>query len=187
MRGNEALTLKVAQRMAFAQRIAGASFANKVRHHFDDGAPDQKLDLAETLSRPAAGTHLYVCGPNGFMDAVLSTARSSGWDERCLHREYFSARPADTRTDAGFDVVVASSGAIVRVPPGQSVVAALAGIGVEVPVSCEQGVCGTCLTRVLEGRPEHRDMYLTAQERERGDQFMPCCSRAKSGRLVLDL
>jgi vanillate O-demethylase ferredoxin subunit len=54
-------------------------------------------------------------------------------------------------------------------------------------VSCEQGVCGTCLTRVREGVPDHRDLYLTPDERAANDQFTPCCSRAKSPRLVLDL
>jgi vanillate monooxygenase ferredoxin subunit len=68
-----------------------------------------------------------------------------------------------------------------------TVIAALAAEGVQVPTSCEQGVCGTCLTRVLEGEPDHRDLYLTPEEQAGNDQFLPCCSRAKSGRLVLDL
>jgi vanillate monooxygenase ferredoxin subunit len=58
---------------------------------------------------------------------------------------------------------------------------------VEVMVSCEQGVCGTCLTRVLQGEIDHRDAYLTPDEQAKNDQFTPCCSRAKSPRLVLDL
>ena len=60
-------------------------------------------------------------------------------------------------------------------------------IGVEIPVSCEQGICGTCLTRVLEGEPDHRDLFLTEDEQAANDQFTPCCSRAKSARLVLDI
>jgi vanillate O-demethylase ferredoxin subunit len=64
---------------------------------------------------------------------------------------------------------------------------ALAGHGIEIPVSCEQGVCGTCITRVLDGVPDHRDMYFTDEEKARNDQFTPCCSRALSGVLVLDL
>ena len=70
---------------------------------------------------------------------------------------------------------------------GKTVVKALEEAGVEVQVSCEQGVCGTCLTRVLEGTPDHKDMYLTPEEQAANDQFLPCCSRAKSARLVLDL
>ena len=59
--------------------------------------------------------------------------------------------------------------------------------GIEIATSCEQGVCGTCLTRVLEGEPDHKDMYLTPEEQAANDQFTPCCSRAKSPMLVLDL
>ncbi|MDT4873253.1 Carnitine monooxygenase reductase subunit [compost metagenome] len=53
--------------------------------------------------------------------------------------------------------------------------------------SCEAGVCGSCLTRVLEGTPEHRDTFLTDAERAANDQFTPCCSRSTSPTLVLDL
>ena len=73
------------------------------------------------------------------------------------------------------------------VPAGKTVVRVLAEHGVEVPTACEQGVCGTCLTRVLDGEPEHRDSFLSEAERARNDQFTPCCSRAKSRVLVLDL
>ena len=89
--------------------------------------------------------------------------------------------------DESFEVEVASTGQVVRVQPDQTVVKALESIGVCVQMSCEQGVCGTCLTRVISGQPDHRDMYLTEEEQAANDQFLPCCSRAKSGRLVLDL
>ena len=82
---------------------------------------------------------------------------------------------------------LASSGRVIVVPKDKTVVQALADAGVEVLTSCEQGVCGTCLTRVLEGEPDHRDMYLSPEEQAANDQFTPCCSRAKSPRLVLDL
>ena len=75
----------------------------------------------------------------------------------------------------------------VAVAAGQSIVAALAGAGVAVEVSCEQGICGTCLCNVLDGEPDHRDEYLTDEEKAAGDQILLCCSRARSKRLVLDL
>jgi vanillate O-demethylase ferredoxin subunit len=43
------------------------------------------------------------------------------------------------------------------------------------------------VTRVLEGEVEHKDMFVTPQEQAQNDQLLPCCSRAKSKRLVLDL
>ena len=89
--------------------------------------------------------------------------------------------------DGAFEVQLASSGRVIRVPAEQSVLAALADAGVVVPSSCEQGVCGTCLTRVIDGVPDHRDQYLLPEEQAANDQFLPCCSRANSARLVLDL
>lgn len=176
-----------AQRTAFVERIRRAGFADRVQFHHDDGPATQRFDARAAIAAPADGRHLYCCGPTGFMEAVLGAARDLGWPEDRLHREYFAAAPIDTRHDGGFEVQLASTGAVIRIAPEQSIVAALAAAGIEVPTSCEQGVCGTCLTRVLDGTPEHRDMYLTPDEQARGDQFTPCCSRSKSARLVLDL
>ena len=175
------------ERTAFVSHIAASSFAARVTHRFDDGPPTQKLDIAAFVRTPQAGTHLYVCGPKGFMDAVLGAARGAGWPEPQLHYEFFSAAPTATDADGSFEVKLASSGRVVVVPKDQSVVQALAAAGIEVMTSCEQGVCGTCVTRVLEGQPDHRDLYFTPQEQAANDRFTPCCSRAKSARLVLDL
>jgi vanillate monooxygenase ferredoxin subunit len=174
-------------RTAFAQRIAHALYAERVQFHFDDGDHSQKLDLAVRLAQPEPGTHLYVCGPRGFMDAVLSTARAAGWADAQLHYEFFAANARETAGDDRFEVEIASSGQVVVVGKEESVVAALAKAGIRIETSCEQGVCGTCLTRVLTGEPEHFDAYLTSDERAANDQFLPCCSRSKSTRLVLDL
>ncbi|OGA94762.1 MAG: Vanillate O-demethylase oxidoreductase [Burkholderiales bacterium RIFCSPHIGHO2_12_FULL_61_11] len=175
------------ERTAFHQRIIGSRFSSQVQFHFDDGIAEQKLDIAALLIPPASGVHLYVCGPKGFMDAVLNTARAKGWPEHQLHYEFFAAEVVPSASDASFEVKLASSGRIITVPKDQTVVQALAAAGVEVQTACEQGVCGTCLTRVLEGVPDHKDMYLTPEEQAANDQFTPCCSRSKTPMLVLDL
>jgi vanillate O-demethylase ferredoxin subunit len=174
-------------RTAFVERIAASAFATRVHFHHDDGPAAQRLDIAALLAERPAGRHLYVCGPKGFMDAVLGTARAQGWPESQLHFEFFSAEVAPVAGDGAFEVQLASSGRIVVVAADRSIVQALAEAGVTVATSCEQGVCGTCLTRVIEGEPDHRDLYLTPEEQAAGDQFLPCCSRARSARLVLDL
>jgi vanillate O-demethylase ferredoxin subunit len=92
-----------------------------------------------------------------------------------------------TQGDHPFGVVIKSTGAVVRVGATQTVVEALQASGVLVPTSCQEGWCGTCLTAVLEGEIEHRDVYLSPSEQTANDQFLPCCSRAKSDRLVIDL
>ena len=174
-------------RTAFSERIERSSFDSKVQFHFDDAETSQRLNLAQLLQVPQAGTHLYVCGPKGFMDVVLKTARDAGWPEHQLHYEFFAAEVVKSDSDGSFEVKLASSGRIVVVGKDQTVVQALATAGMDVPVSCEQGVCGTCLTRVIDGTPDHRDMYLTPEEQALNDQFTPCCSRSLSARLVLDL
>ena len=88
---------------------------------------------------------------------------------------------------AFFGVVLARSGGSYTVPAGQSVVQVLGEHGVFIPTSCEQGICGTCITGVLEGVPEHRDVCLSDEERSANQLFTPCCSRARSATLVLDL
>ncbi len=178
---------RAAERTAFRGRIAASTFASRVHFHHDNGEAAQKLDLQALLGRPQVGTHLYVCGPKGYMDAVLGTARAAGWPEAQLHYEFFGAEVAKSDSDAGFEIKLASSGRIVMVPKDQTVAQALAAAGVDIMLSCEQGVCGTCLTRVLEGVPDHKDSYLTPEEQAANDQFTPCCSRSKTPQLVLDL
>lgn len=175
-----------ASRMAFLEELRAAAFSRNVTLHPDDD-PQQKFDAAAVLANPVHDTHLYVCGPTGFMDHVLGTARNRGWAEAQLHREYFSGTTTALATDGSFEVRLASSGLSCQVPPGKTVIEILAANGVEIPTSCEAGVCGTCLTRVLEGVPDHRDTFLTDAERTANDQFTPCCSRALSPLLVLDL
>ena len=174
-------------RTAFVDRIARSAYAARVHLHLDDGPAAQRLDLAPLLARPVAGRHVYVCGPQGFMDAVLGQARAAGWPENQLHHEFFGAAPTAKADDGSFTVRLASSGRVIAVAADQSVTDALSAAGVVVATSCEQGVCGTCLTRVLEGTPDHRDLYLTPEEQAVGDQFTPCCSRSKTAELVLDL
>ncbi|MCC8396161.1 PDR/VanB family oxidoreductase [Paraburkholderia sp. MMS20-SJTR3] len=175
------------ERTAFVERIAQAGFANSVQLHHDDHPGGSTFALEQVLNSAPAGTHLYVCGPSGFMDFVLATARAKGWPQDRLHYEFFAAPAQQPATGGSFQVRIASSGATIDVPPECTVVQALAANGIEVITSCEQGVCGTCLTRVLEGEPDHLDSYLTDEERAANDQFLPCCSRAKSQVLVLDL
>lgn len=174
-------------RTAFRDEIAASGYANNVQFHHDDGDAAQKLDLARALGAPRAGAHVYVCGPSGFIDFVVNTAKGMGWTPEQIHLEYFGAAPQDTTGDQAFQVRIASSGNTYEIPADETVVNALARHGVEILVSCEQGVCGTCITRVLEGECDHRDMYFTDEEKAKNDQFTPCCSRAKSKVLVLDL
>lgn len=176
-----------AARTAFAARLTAAPYAARVQIHHDDGAAAQMFDAERVLAQPRPGTHLYVCGPKGYMDHVLGTARRRGWAEANIHVEYFAGAVIDHSADGPFEIVLARSGRVIPVAAGETVIAALAAQGVEVPVSCEQGVCGTCILRVTGGTPDHRDMVLSNAEHAANDQFTPCCSRSKTPQLTVDL
>lgn len=89
--------------------------------------------------------------------------------------------------DGVFTLVLVKSGQQLPVPADQTVLEVLESAGIDVPMSCGQGICGTCLTRVVGGTPDHRDMYLSGEEQDANDQFTPCCSRSKTAMLLLDL
>ena len=173
--------------MAFCYYLENAAYAEHCHLHFDDEA-STKLDINATLENAPPTTHLYVCGPQGYMDFVIGAAKALGWDEHRIHFEYFSApEGAIDISGDGFQIKIASTGQVLTVSEERTPIEVLAEHGIDIPVSCEQGMCGTCLTKVLDGEPDHRDMFLTDDERAANNQFTPCCSRAKSAMLVLDL
>lgn len=172
-------------RCAFLAELENAPFAEHVTTHFDDEGDEQKLNLKKTLGPGKSGVHMYTCGPSGFMGWVISGARDQGYAEDHIHKEYFQVEV--DASGEGFEVVAARSGKTVQVVEGQTILDALAKVGIKIEISCEQGVCGTCLCDVLEGEPDHRDVYLTDEEKAVNDQILVCCSRAKSKKLVLDI
>lgn len=89
--------------------------------------------------------------------------------------------------EKAFEVQLASTGEVYAIPADMSIIDVLHDNGVDHPISCEQGICGTCIVKVLEGDPDHRDCILTDDEKNNDQQFTPCCSRAFSERLVLDI
>jgi len=175
-----------ADRMAFRDLLMTTALAHKTCLYFDDQGEDQRIDISQALALPREGVHVYVCGPRGFIDAVLQTAQANGWPGSQLHSESFSGNPAITR-GAPFEVQLARSGRVISVSSEETVIQALARSGVDVPTSCEQGICGTCLLRVCAGVPDHRDMFLTPAEHLGNEWLIPCCSRSKTSTLVLDL
>ncbi|MFT4089318.1 MAG: PDR/VanB family oxidoreductase [Asticcacaulis sp.] len=170
----------------FLERLSQAPYAASVHLHFD-AEPDTQYPVSDLVKAPQTGTHLYVCGPDAFMNHVLDASRAAGWAEADLHREYFTPQTQSLADDGWFKIRINSTGQEFDVEPDQTVAQAMEANGVFISLSCEQGICGTCLTGVIEGVPDHRDQYLTEEEQASNTQFTPCCSRAKSPLLILDL
>ncbi|CAG2150660.1 Phthalate 4,5-dioxygenase oxygenase reductase subunit [Cupriavidus yeoncheonensis] len=173
-------------RTPFLRELRQAPFAAQVRFYHDDGPPAQRFDAAALTASLPRGAQVYLCGPSGFMDAVAAAVRCRA--DLVLHTEYFAA-PAPSATRGGaFRLVLARSGIETMVPADSSIVDVLRQHGIEPTLSCEQGICGTCLTRVLCGQLDHRDHYLSASEQQSGDRMLVCVSRAlPDSTLTLDL
>lgn len=169
--------------MAFAEELAQAHGG---RVHLAPQDECGLLDLASWLNEPASGTKVYCCGPAPLLTAVEEAC--AAWPPHHLRTERFAAaaQAAPVRR-APFEVELRRTGATVTVTPDISVLQAVRRAGAEVLSSCEQGTCGTCLTPVLEGTPDHRDTLLADHERAANDCMFPCVSRSCDDRLVLDL
>ncbi len=160
--------------------------------HADDEA-GAMLDVGALVAACGPGEPVHICGPKPMVAVALKRARALGWPEGRLRFELFyssgpeakpaaAPKPADT-----FEVVVKSTGAVVKVPPDKSILAALLDAGVDPLHDCDKGECGVCQVGVIEGVPDHRDSILSEAERAAGKVMQICVSRSKSPRLVLDL
>ncbi len=170
---------------AFLAEIQASPFAEHSRLYFDQ----QKQAFApQTLAHRGDDSRLFVCGPEGFIQFISNTALAAGWAEERIHYELFkrSAAPA-SGLGQPFSMVINSSGDVINVAADETALDALVRSGYEIPCSCEQGVCGTCVLEILEGTPDHQDMFLTDKERQQNQHFTPCCSRALTPTLTLKL
>ncbi len=159
-----------------------------VHWHFDaekGGPPDLKALLGARGGQ--ANTHLYACGPSVMLDNFVSTCEALGYSN--AHIERFSAVEVAASSDAkaSYQVELKRSGKVIEITPEKSLLKTLLDNKVDVDYSCEEGICGACETRVLEGEPDHRDSVLSASEHASNKMMMVCVSGCKSARLVLDL
>jgi len=157
-----------------------------VHLHFDDEADGKFLDLAAAIAAAPANAHFYCCGPNAMLKAFEAAAASRPRSH--VHVEYFTPKE-EAKADelGGFWVELARSGEEYFIPPGRKVLEVLFEAGVDVDYSCELGICGECVTRVISGEPIHHDAVLSEEEQATNERVMICCCGCKSERLVLDM
>lgn len=176
-----------AAHVAFRERLQAAELAGCFHLHLGLDSVDTEQCVRTLLAAPGAGSHAYACGPPPFMDLVAKVGVQD-WDAQRLHFEHFQAPATETENEPGaFELHLARSNLRCIVAADETIVAAAARMGYTIEVSCEQGVCGTCLTNVVAGIPDHRDAYLTDAEQAMNDQMLVCVGRARSAILELDL
>ena len=158
----------------------------RVHLHFDEEAGGKFLDLTSAITKASANAHFYCCGPNPMLTAFEAAAASR--PKHNVHVEYFTPKAeAATATLGGFWVELARSGEEYFIPEGRKILEVLYEAGIDVDYSCELGICGECVTRVISGIPEHHDSVLSEEEQATNERVMICCAGCKSERLVLDM
>ncbi|RVA77666.1 2Fe-2S iron-sulfur cluster binding domain-containing protein, partial [Mesorhizobium sp. M7A.F.Ca.US.006.04.2.1] len=177
----------------FAQGEEHLAFADRLKHLGDALKPHLGLspdatgaELRQLLAGHRNGMHLYICGPGPMLEAARKIAAEQGWPDSAVHFEYFK-NTNKIDDSSSFEVALARSCVTLQVPAGKTIMQVMRESGIDVPSSCEQGACGTCVATVIEGEPDHQDVYLNDAERKAGTKIMTCVSRAKSARLVLDI
>lgn len=171
--------------IAFASELKEIVPEGRLHLNLDQGEPSKGLNIKALLENPQPGTHLYFCGPGGFMKACEES--SSHWSKGTVHSEHFKApEPVQSSIpDGSFEVYLAKSGVTVQVPPDQTIVRAIELTGRRVPTSCLSGLCGACKVEYSDGEVDHRDFILSDEEKK--TCITVCVSRAKSKSLSLDL
>jgi len=148
------------------------------------GDEQGRPDFASILSGQPVGAHVYICGPRGMLDAARAEAERAGWPDSHIHFELFDQQT----TGQPFSVFLAASDMQVDVPPEMSLLEAAEAKGISIPYLCRGGACGYCETEVIacEGELIHRDIWLSAADRQANKKFMPCVSRALCSKLILN-
>lgn len=152
--------------------------------NFDQEPAGRMLDLSAIVKDAPADAHLYCCGPVPMLEAF--EAATADLSSERVHVEYFKAKEKPA-AEGGFDVKLARSNRTITVKAGETILDALLDAGMAASYACREGVCGTCETRVIEGIPDHRDLFLSKEEQAANKTMMICCSGSKSPTLVLDI
>ena len=173
------------QNVAFLKELQALVPSEKLHLHFDSGEPSKGLNIKALLKDTAPNTHVYYCGPAGFMAACAEA--TAHWPKDAVHCEHFKApdtKPLDL-PDGAFEVHLVKSGETIQVGPDQTIVRAIELTGRRVSTSCLSGLCGACKVEYVAGEVDHRDYIMDDEERTRC--LTVCVSRAKGKSLSLNL
>ena len=170
---------------AYLDMLAAVPWADKVQLYLSEGGT--RADLDAILSNYQDGAHVYTCGPERYMSAVMVAAERQGFPEEARHLEYFSVPELPEYVNEDFTLVLNTSGKTFSIPKDKTATEILAEAGYKIDVKCSDGICGVCKCGLISGEVEHRDFVLSKKQRE--DSIILCQSRAKEkdGEIVIDL
>ena len=168
---------------AFADMLSGFAWSDRVSLHISDEGT--RADFLKLFNSVPPGSHVYACGPDAYMSAVMEAAERQGVPDEARHLEYFSVPEQPDFVNYPFRLKLSRSGRILDVPADRSATDVLAEAGVPVDVKCSDGLCGVCKCKVISGEVEHRDFVLSKAQRE--NEMILCQSRAQEKDAIIEI
>ncbi len=167
----------------YLEDLASVPWSNRVHLHISQEG--SRADLPQILGSYRGGWHVYTCGPDRYMDAVVSAAEAAGYPEEARHLEYFSVPELPEYENHPFTLRLTKTGRDIEVAEDKSAADALNEAGFHVDIKCSDGLCGVCTCKVVSGDIEHRDFVLSSKQRE--DTIILCQSRAAEPDGVIEI
>lgn len=154
----------------------------EVIHLLDSLQGIPSLSLLTSLADGMQQGRAFICGPGPFMDAMEIAVKSAKFPSSRIHIERFvSATPPKDTSSANINskndavALIVDSAEIpaatvqleldgqhfvIPCEPGQTVLDAAEKIGIELPHSCREGMCASCMCEVIEGdvKLNHNDV-----------------------------
>lgn len=176
-------------KIPFLERIDAFKIMNSDSHYvtYIGNKGNNGFEIAEVLNSNSMNTHIYVCGSYEFIQYVENTALSMNWNKHFIHKECFKNTNLMLPVSSVEEHVleIASTGQKIPILQNENIAEVLNQAGYAVPMSCEQGICGTCTLRYIDGEFFHQDMILNDQDHL--TLFTPCCSKIKSKKVIIDI
>ncbi|MFT5893848.1 MAG: reductive dehalogenase [bacterium] len=169
--------------MAFIDELAQMAWATHVQLHISDEG--NRLDMSSAFSNVEAGAHVYTCGAEAYMSAVMDAAEQAGVSEEARHLEYFSVPEVPDYENHDFTVNLAKTGKSFVVPSDKTAAEVLNENGYNIDVKCSDGLCGVCKCGLVSGEVEHRDFVLS--KKQRVNAIILCQSRAAVAGGVIEI
>jgi len=188
---NKAFTVHIFVRsedfLPFGVTLSQLPFSRRIKIYYDSEKPLLERNITQIIGKPNINRSLYICGPGAFMSHIINAATDQRWPKSAINFESFSAEPAAKANNHPFELTLSRSNITLTVAADESIVDAVQRANITIPISCGQGMCGTCVCEVLEGEIEHRDSIFSDAEHANGRQLTACVSRAKGAQLILKL
>lgn len=166
-------------------------------HYFisQDPAADQMGRLtSETLRSLLADIpndlrkQAYLCGPQALMEVIEGELEKAGISE-VFKESFFAPVPTDEKATGSGAVLIKLSGADhhLEVPSNKTILDAALDAGIDMPYSCQSGLCTACRGKCISGKVKMDSNEALSDEEIAAGYVLTCQSHPASEGVVIDM